>query len=352
MKKVMKQTASSILTLALTASMLAPFSNVYASELKSESEDIKETVAGFLSDTEYSTMKDIGISNAYTLSDLETEQPIGSLYVVFENNKAIGVVSEYSDSMATYQECNSNVFDEALEEEKPVAFYADNSAVFAYDGDTMSNVNDGDVVDVAPNDADYNEVKTAETNLEEYALATTSSYEKKLSNFTRYCVGSEMINGYQTSWAAAIASKWNYMNTSFDLETIDVYNKLRSNLNASNSNIVTGTVDAMQELLVEYDLRSTYRRGNLSISQVYNSLCSNEPIIIRMSSDDAISYPIVDGVIFGSKYYNTTGQSFAFYDIYDPIEDASFKAKMTSSDDFSGNSSESFNGWVCSFSFK
>ncbi len=161
-----------------------------------------------------------------------------------------------------------------------------------------------------------------------------------------------MINGYQTSWAAAIASKWNYMNTSFDLEAIDVYNKLRSNLNASNSNIVTGTVDAMQELLVEYNLRSTYRRGNLSISQVYNSLCSNEPIIIRMSSDDAISYPIVDGVIFGSKYYNTTGQSFAFYDIYDPIEDASFKAKMTSSDDFSGNSSESFDGWVCSFSFK
>ncbi len=48
MKKVMKQTASSILTLALTASMLAPFSNVYASELKSESEDIKRNCRRFL----------------------------------------------------------------------------------------------------------------------------------------------------------------------------------------------------------------------------------------------------------------------------------------------------------------
>lgn len=353
MKKVMKQTASSILTLALTASMLAPFSNVYASELKSESEDIKETVAGFLSDTEYSTMKDIGISNAYTLSDLETEQPIGSLYVVFENNKAIGVVSEYSDSMATYQECNSNAFDEALEEEKPVAFYANNSAVFAYDGDTMSNVNDGDVVDVAPNDADYNEVKTAETNLEKYALAANSSYERKLSNFMRYCVGSELINGYETSWAAAIASKKNYKDGAIKTEAVDVYNDLLSLLEKSNPEAVSGSVDAMQELLVMYGLYSTYKPGSLSVSRVYNSLCADEPIIIRMSSDNAISYPVVDGVIFGSKYYNnTTGQSFAFYDIYDPIEVASFKAKMTSSDDFSGNSSESFNGWVCSFSFK
>ena len=252
----------------------------------------------------------ISISEGTALRDLGSNTLIGNLYTVYHDSEVIGVVSELKGSdnqvLSTYHETDDVALQSAADTDTPVAFYRDGNAVMVYDGDTLTNVSNGEAVDAAPEQADLQELEIADSDLAQYAMrATAMTYAKELPYFVDYCAKPSYDRYGNVSWACSIASKYNYKKQlkptdAEALTTNEVFDRLVEMSGAQNPG---GTASQIKDLLAVYRLRSTYQTGELSVEQVYKNLNQDNPVMIRMgvSTADAERFLEVDGLIFGQN---------------------------------------------------
>lgn len=361
MHRVFKKAVAGISALAMAATLSAVAAPAFAAE-NAQMETVEKNLGSFLADSEYASMEGISISEGAALRDLGSNTLIGNLYTVYHDSEVIGVVSALKGSddqvLSTYHETDADALQSAADTDTPVAFYRDGNAVMVYDGDTLTNVSNGEAVDAAPEQADLQELEIADSDLAQYAMrATTITYNKELANFTDYCAEPSRDRYGNVSWACSIASKYNYKNglkktDSGALSTNAVFDRLVEMTGAQNPG---GTASQIKDLLAVYKLTSTSQNGGLSVEKVYSNLTRNNPVIIRMGVNisDSERFLEVDGVIFGSKYYPTRGE--AVYNIYDGEQGIDFEAMVTADDDFYdfyGECAEIYTTWVATFSFR
>lgn len=361
MHRVFKKAVAGISALAMAATLSAVAAPVFAAE-NAQLESTKETLGSLLAGSEYASMEGISISEGTALRDLGSNTLIGNLYTVYHDSEVIGVVSELKGSdnqvLSTYHETDDVALQSAADTDTPVAFYRDGNAVMVYDGDTLTNVSNGEAVDAAPEQADLQKLEIADSDLAQYAMrATAMTYAKELPYFVDYCAKPSYDRYGNVSWACSIASKYNYKKQlkptdAEALTTNEVFDRLVEMSGAQNPG---GTASQIKDLLAVYRLRSTYQTGELSVEQVYKNLNQDNPVMIRMgvSTADAERFLEVDGLIFGSKYYPTRGE--AIYNVYDGEQGIDFEAVVTTDGDFYdfyGEGAEIYTTWVATFSFR
>lgn len=361
MHRVFKKAVAGISALAMAATLSAVAAPAFAAE-NAQMETVEKNLGSFLADSEYASMEGISISEGAALRDLGSNTLIGNLYTVYHDSEVIGVVSELKGSdnqvLSTYHETDDDALQSAADTDTPVAFYRDGNAVMVYDGDTLTNVSNGEAVDAAPEQADLQELEIADSDLAQYASINT--YQTKLQYFNAY-QAAPATNGHgNVSWSAAIATMYNFENgyrvgSAKALTANEVFTTLAEMYGTIS---VSGTVGQVQELLTAYHLLSTYKGGSLTLQQVYMNLYQyKKPIMVRMRTYETVQYPELDGVIYGCKHStDSEGEECDVYDIYDCQTGVTFLATVPEDnyfDEFYGeNGREKFNTWGGTFSFK
>lgn len=219
MKNVFKRKCAALLTAIITGCTAVPcFSS--AAYAESEGTDIQleyaeKAAAIYLSS--YDVNDDaIYLSQSYNIYDLDNEENSNDLYIVFEDDTIIGMLSVTEINGEFYSSFEFNSFDKlqsAYDSNESISFVSSDEKLYIEEDSEAYDVYDQD------NTVTYNFAVTTEVELEKSykvedaaSLYSTSVHTYK-KNLSVPIVQNESING-GLCWAAAIASKVDYLNTS------------------------------------------------------------------------------------------------------------------------------------------
>ena len=279
---------------------------------------VKNILGKYLSDTEYASLDNVTISEAFDLYDLETMQVCNKdVFVTYYNNTMIGIMCVSlvnEDYYSTYQECSSVCIQDAFDNGTNIAFCCSNDEALIFDGDNFYDMYTGLVINCNVENEDYiplNSIAYAYNQLEDYAIKkarTIGTTLEDMDYFNR--VRNVDIDG-GICWAASIAVKYNYVNKCLegdgDYKTATkVYAEVRDSYESGLVKPI-GNIQYVTRGLRIYGLSDTYCQTSASVTAIYYELTYDNPVLISMAgtkSDGSVERHslIIGGVVYNDNY--------------------------------------------------
>lgn len=271
----------------------------------------------------------IYLSDSYNVYNLDEEEYGNDVYIVFENDTIIGMLSVTDINGEYYSSFEFNSFDklqEFYDNNDPISLVSSNEKLYVEESSETYEIYDKDVT------IRYNFSITTEAELEKAHkleipnstdLTRVYTYQK---NLTVPIVPNESING-GLCWAAAIASKVDFLNTSTYVAH-DVYYILAGMYSGTPSGVplwITRGYDYFGISITTY-----YRM--LNCVEVYNSISSDNPIHIGLFNSSVGHSVLISGITInadGSGIYRLVDSNkLSYVDVIVPAD------VMTADSDF------------------
>lgn len=263
----------------------------------------------------------IYLSQSYNVYNLDEEENSNDLYIVFEDDTIIGMLSVTEINGEFYSSFEFNSFDglqSVYDKNESISFVSSDEKLYVEESCEAYDVYDQN------NTVSYNFSVTTEAELEKsykvesaVSLYSTSVHTYK-KNLPVPIVQNESING-GLCWAAAIASKVDYLNTSTYIAR-DIYYTLKGVYGSTPSGIplwITRGYDY-------YGISTTTLYRMLDCVEVLNSINSDNPIHIDLFNSSVGHSVLISGITInadGSGIYRLVDSNkMSYVDVIVPAD--------------------------------
>lgn len=299
MKKLSKKCAAFIASIIFSCSITPCFPYAYAEEI-SQSElqlDYAKNILPTYLESYDVDNDSIFISDSYGVYNIEYEYAGDDIYIVFEDNTIIGMLSVSNingDFYSSFEYSTYETLQNLYEDGEEIAFIGDTQKLYVIDkSETFEIDNEVDNIDTSVN---YNFVANSGVELERaYKVDIPQAVSRQVISFKRNLsvpiVRNTTVNGKGICWAAAIASKVNYLNNQNYL-ALDIFNSLASTYNA----IPAGTKEWTERGYEFYNIPCTYKGSMMNCVEVYNNIVNDIPIHISLTDDEVGHAVILSGI--------------------------------------------------------
>lgn len=297
MKKTFIKKIAAIIAVSLTLSTgssilsIASYTNGDVKDKDVQLEYVEEILGTYLSSYDVDS-NSIYISDAYNIYNLDSSQSTNDIYIVFENNSIIGMLSvdQVNGNYCSSFEYNSfNMLQNIYEHNKEISFVSSNESLYIEsDSNIISLYKNNDNIS-------YDFSITTEKRLEKtnkvdlnIPLRSVHYYQKNLSV---PIVANASINGHGLCWAAALASRTNFINNS-SLTALTVY----YDLDSAYSGVPAGSSTWIMNGYNYYGVTTTYLNRMLNCVEVYNNIRIDNPIQMSLSRSGGSHAVVLSGI--------------------------------------------------------
>lgn len=267
---------------------------------------IEGALGRYLENTEYASLGDVGISEAFMLYDLSTSQIAnGDIYVVFNNDTVIGTlcVDYYEGNYySSFNKSGIEYLQNAYNDGKQIAYSCNNGESLLFDGYDFFSRKTENMTDYSFDDENNISVNTLniayddfQRNLSESSRSVSIScdLEGALEPVSNY-----PING-GICWAASVAIKYNYVNGYYTgdagrIDAMDVFEAVRQKMGGSPEGTVTNQKYAMSH----FGLYDTYTGGSVPIVAIMTEISHDNPVIISVNGTVGAHSVVIGGVVY------------------------------------------------------
>lgn len=290
-------------------------------EINSELEYAENATALYLSS--YDVDNDsIYLSQPYSVYNLDEEENSNNLYIVFEADTIIGMLSVTEVDGEFYSSFEFNSFDglqSVYDNNESISFVSSDEKLYVEESSESFGVYDQN------NTVTYNFALTTEIELEKIhrvennvSLYSTSVHTYQ-NNLLVPIVQNESING-GLCWAAAIASKVDYLNNSTYIAH-DIYYILNELYGGTSCGIPLWITRGYSYFGIS---TTTYYRM-LNCVEIYNSINSNNPIHIDLFNSSSVGHSVlISGITInadGSGIYRLVDSNkLSYVDVIVPAD--------------------------------
>jgi hypothetical protein len=263
----------------------------------------------------------IYISDAFGVYNADENAVYNDVYIVFEDETIIGMLSvadvdgEYYSS---FEYDSYELLQDFYDHDEPVSFVGSNETIYelydnVYVGCNFTSINTGVELE-----------RSYKVDIPEVSSAKVTTFQRNLSVPV---VANTSVNGSGICWAAAIASKYNYIHNK-SKTALDVYNALDAVYSGTPSGNRTWTERGYDY----YNIPCTYQAGMMNCVEVYNNIINDNPIHMSLSRNGGAHAVLLSGITInadGSGIYRLTDSN---RDV--PVNVAVSAATMTADDEF------------------
>lgn len=299
MKKFSKKCAAFLASAMLCCSITPCFSSVYAENIGSM--ELQLAYAECILPT-YLKSYDINddsiyISDSYSVYNTESDYAGNDIYIVFEDNTIIGILSVTNingDFYSSFEYSTFDVLQNLYEDNEAITFIGNDQKLYVADeSDTFEVYDNAESVNC-------NFAVNSGTELERtYKVDIPQVMERQVvpvqRNLSVPIVRNTTVNDVGICWAAAIASKVDYLKGT-TLSALDVFNALATAYNT----IPAGSKEWTECGYEYYNIPCTYKGSMMNCVEVYNNIVNNNPIHISLSSIDGNHAVILSGITINS----------------------------------------------------
>lgn len=324
MKNILKKRCVTFLMAVITScTAVNCFSSAaYAESEKTDSKlEYAESAAALYLNSYDVDDNSIYLSQSYNVYNLDEEENSNDLYIVFEDDTIIGMLSVTEINGEFYSSFEFNSFDglqSVYDKNESISFVSSDEKLYVEESCEAYDVYDQN------NTVSYNFSVTTEAELEKsykvesaVSLYSTSVHTYK-KNLSVPIVQNESING-GLCWAAAIASKVDYLNTSTYIAR-DIYYTLKGVYGSTPSGIplwITRGYDY-------YGISTTTLYRMLDCVEVLNSINSDNPIHIDLFNSSVGHSVLISGITInadGSGIYRLVDSNkMSYVDVIVPAD--------------------------------
>lgn len=231
---------------------------------------------------------EIYISEPYVLYDLESGDEANNIYIVFEADTVIGTISVSEVSGQYYSSFEINEFNslqDIYDNSKSFSFVCHDEQLYVQESDKIFSVDDTTVT------IECNSPVQPEIELSRAFKVDIDQTNTRVHPYSRNLavpfVQNHNING-GICWAAAIASKQNYINNN-SVTALDVYYTLKNTYNQTP----TGIPYWINKGFELYNIPCTTVYRMLDCVEIYNHINNNNPMLMEIFNSSGIGHAVV-----------------------------------------------------------
>lgn len=272
------------------------------------------------------SLENIFISSPFQVENEKTGLKIKDIYIVFQSDTIIGLLSVANKNEKYYSsfQLNSNDYiQKAYNNKKRIAFKIYDDALYISDGEDLtpiSAVNNSRQISIqAPIDKMQIISRVYNLSTSERQISSNDYYYQKYLNVP--FVANNSLNG-GICWAASIASKCNFKNSS-NLSALTVYYDLIAEYNATPN----GAPLWVQRGYGLYNVNCTFIDHMVNCAALYTQIYNDNPVDIVISGADGAHQVLICGLQLnydGTAYYRIRDCNyFDYQDVFVSEEVAS-----------------------------